>query len=141
MKRYIYSSYYDKPHPYPYGSEEYLNRVEECMKTIPTYDDTRAVVNLGGTIYVIGNNGFVDQWVVDDWGHCGHIYNGGMWAASQDFLRDGGDIDLVTFTDKQGVVYTPQKSKKRILVTTPDGSEFELNRGQAENMFMSNNRK
>jgi hypothetical protein len=136
------TAYTDKRYqtPFPHGSKEYEDRVAECVEKLTVDDpELRAVVNFGGIIYRIWEYGSVEQYVVDEWGKCGILY-GGLWEHSQEFLKDGGDVDLVTFTDKLGNTYTPYKNRKSIKVTTPNGAEFDLQRGKAENMFMSYNK-
>ena len=88
----------------------------------------------GGTIYVISPDVVVDMYVVDEWGHCGIIY-GGMFEFVQDYLKDGGDINLVTFTDKLGNVYKPYPNRKSINVTFPNGSSIDLSRNKAEILY------
>lgn len=138
MKRYIRGSgYIMSKKPYPYGSTEYDERVQECIDKMPKFDNVRDIVNFNGVIFQISENGFVQMSVVDEWGHWGRIY-GSMWEYAQNFLKYGGDIELVTFTDDKGNTYTPYKNRKSIHVTFADGSEVDLPRGKAENLFRNN---
>ena len=129
MYRYIKSSYFENPHPYPYGSQEFKNIVQEHVEHLSDRYPDATIQNFNGIIYVISPKIGVDMYVVDDWGHCGIT----------DFLKDGGDINLVTFTDKLGNVYTPYKNRKSINVTFPNGSSIDLPRGKAESMYLQNN--
>ena len=138
MYRYI-RAYKDYPNgKYPYGSQEFKNIVQEHVQNIKNKYPDATVQAFGGTIYVISPDVVVDMYVVDEWGHCGFIY-GDLFEFVQDYLKDGGDINLVTFTDKLGNVYTPYKNRKSINVTFPNGSSVDLPRGKAANMYWQNN--
>lgn len=137
MYRYVKSTDYVK-HPYPWGSSEYTAKVSECVDKLSNKYPGANIQNFNGIIYVIEQDGNVDMYVVDDWGHCGIVY-GSLWEYVTDFLKDGGDINLVTFTDKLGNVYTPYKNRKSINVTFPNGSSIDMPRGKAESMYLQNN--
>lgn len=133
MKRYVKA--YDYPQPkYPWGSPERRAKCEEHAKELEKKYPGATVQILGSVIYVISPEVGVDMYVVDDWGHCGKIY-GGFFDYVQDYLKDGGDISLVTFTDKLGNVYTPYKNRKSINVTFPNGASMDLSRNKAEILY------
>ena len=140
MKRYV-RAYNNYPQPkYPWGSPERQARCEECVKELEKKYPGADVQILRSTIYVISPEIGVDMYVVDDWGHCGIIY-GGMFDFVQDYLKDGGDIDLVTFTDKLGNVYKPYPNRKSINVTFPNGSSMDLSRNKAEALYRQSNKR
>lgn len=138
MKRYIKAYKDDGQHPYPYGSKEFEDRVAECAEQVAERYPGATIQTFGGIIYVISPEVGVDMYVVDDWGHCGIIY-GGFFDFVQDYLKDGGDIELVTFTDNAGNVYTPYKNRKSINVTFPNGSSIDMPRGKAETLYLKTN--
>jgi hypothetical protein len=140
MYRYIKSSYFEKPHPYPYGSQEFKDIVQEHVKHLSDKYSDATIQNFNGIIYVISPKIGVDMYVVDEWGHCGKLY-GGFFDYVQDYLKDGGDINLVTFTDDAGNVYTPYKNRKSINVTFPNGSSVDLPRGKAETLYLHTNKQ
>lgn len=140
MKRYIRAYKDDGQHPYPYGSEKFEARVAECVDKLSDKYPGATVQNFGGTIYVISPEIGVDMYAVDDWGHCGKIY-GGFFDYVQDYLKDGGDIDFVTFEDAAGNVYTPYKNRKSINVTFPNGSSVDMPRGKAETLYLQTNKQ
>lgn len=134
MKRYV-KAYSQYPQPkYPWGSPERQAKCEEYAKELEKKYPEATVQTLRSMIYVISPEGGVDMYVVDDWGHCGRIY-GGFFEFVQDYLKDGGDINLVTFTDKLGNVYTPYKNRKSINVTFPNGTSVDLSRNKAEILY------
>lgn len=134
MKRYV-RAYQNFPQPkYPWGSPEREARVQECANELQKKYPDATVQALRSFVYVISPEVVVDMYVVDDWGHCGKIY-GGLFDFVQDYLKDGGDIDLVTFTDKLGNVYTPYPNRKSINVTFPNGSSMDLSRNKAEILY------
>ena len=135
MKRYISSSYWSVKKPYPWGSPEHETKVQECVDELQRKYPDATVQALRSCIYVISPEVGVNMYVVDDWGHCGKIY-GGFFDFVQDYLKDGGDINLVTFTDKAGNVYTPYKNRKSINVTFPNGSSVDMPRGKAETLYL-----
>lgn len=140
MKRYI-RAYHDYPQPkYSWGSPERENRLQECAAELQQKYPDATVQTLRSCIYVISPKIGVDMYVVDDWGHCGKIY-GGFFDYVQDYLKDGGDISLVTFTDKAGNVYTPYKNRKSINVTFPNGSSIDMPRGKAETLYLQTNKQ
>ena len=134
MKKYIRSSYFPPEVPYPWGSPERKAKCEEHARELEQKYPGATVQVLGSVIYVISPKIGVDMYVVDDWGHCGIIY-GGMFEFVQDYLKDGGDIDLVTFTDKLGNVYKPYSNRKSINVTFPNGASMDLSRNKAEILY------
>ena len=139
MKRYIRSADTQKA-PYQWSSPEMKARVAECVANLERKYPNATVVPLRNSmIYVIHDYGQVEEFVVDAWGHCGKIY-GGLWEYVKDFLDDGGDINLVTFTDKLGNVYTPYKGRRSFNVTFTDGSSVDMSRGKAETLFSQNNK-
>ena len=138
MKRYVRSSYWPVKKPYPYDSSEYDAKIQEHIEHLSKKYPHATIQNFGGIIYAISPEIGVDMYVVDEWGHCGIVY-GSLWEYVTDFLKDGGDINLVTFTDKLGNVYTPYKNRKSINVTFPNGSSIDLARGKAESMYLQNN--
>lgn len=134
MKRYV-RAYQNFPQPkYPWGSPEREARVQECADELQKKYPGATIQALRSCIYVISPEIGVDMYVVDDWGHCGIIY-GGMFEFVQDYLKDGGDINLVTFTDKLGNVYKPYPNRKSINVTFPNGSSMDLSRNKAEILY------
>lgn len=117
-----------------FGSAEFNDYVQQCADELPTVPNERATEVINGVIYKISNNNFIDVYVVDSaWGNCRRYYVGSLFEAASMYVDDGGDIDLVTFTDEFGNTYAPIKKRKSVLVTTPEGAEFTLNRGKAEN--------
>ena len=140
MKRYI-KAYHDYPQPkYPWGSPERQARCEECAKELEKRYPGATIQIFNNTIYVISSEIGVNMYIVDDWGHCGIIY-GGFFDFVQDYLKDGGDINLVTFTDKAGNVYTPYKNRKSINVTFPNGSSVDMPRSKAETLYLKTNKQ
>lgn len=139
MKRYV-KAYKNTQSPYPYGSPEFKELVEEYVKELQEKYPDATVQSFRGTIYVISPEVGVDMKVVDEWGHCGHIY-GGIFDFVQDYLKDGGDINLVTFTDKAGNVYTPYKNRKSINVTFPNGSSIDMTRDKAAGLYLKSNKQ
>lgn len=134
MKRYV-RAYHDYPKgKYPWGSPERKAKCEEYARELEKKYPEATVQILGSIIYVISPKIGVDMYVVDDWGHCGKIY-GGMFEFIPDYLKDGGDIDLVTFTDKAGNVYRPYPNRKSINVTFPNGTSMDLSRNKAEILY------
>jgi len=133
MKRYIRSS------KYPWGSPERQAKCEEHAEALAKKYPDADIQILRSTIYVISPEIGVDMYVVDDWGHCGIIY-GGFFDFVQDYLKDGGDIEKVTFTDKVGNVYTPYKNRKSINVTFPNGSSMDFSRDKAEALYFQSNK-
>lgn len=140
MKRYIRAYKDDGQHPYPYGSEKFEARVAECADKLSDKYPGATVQHFGGIIYVISPEIGVDMYVVDDWGHYGIIY-GGFFDYVQDYLKDGGDINLVTFEDAAGNVYTPYKNRKSINVTFPNGVSVDMPRGKAETLYLQTNKQ
>ena len=134
MKKYVRSSYFPPEVPYPWGSPERKAICEEHARELEKKYPGATVQILGSIIYVISPKIGVDMYVVNDWGHCGIIY-GGMFEFIPDYLKDGGDIDLVTFTDKLGNVYRPYPNRKSINVTFPNGSSMDLSRNKAEILY------
>lgn len=142
MKRYIrsgidWSQYGNRP--YPYDSDKYRERVEESIEKIRQREEgygsnIRDIVEFNGVIFVIFERPDVDMYVVDDWGHCGQVYDD-PWESMQKFVKYGGDINLVTYTDSAGYTYAPIKNRKSILVTAPDGRQMTLPRAQVEGMY------
>ena len=140
MKRYV-RAYQNYPQPkYPWGSSERQARCEECAKELEKRYPGATIQILNSTIYVISPEIGVDMFVVDDWGHCGILY-GGMFEFIPDYLKDGGDIDLVTFTDKLGNVYRPYPNRKSIYVTFPNGSSMDFSRNKAEALYWQSNKQ
>ena len=134
MKRYVRAYQNYKQPKYPWGSPERQARCEECAKELEKRYPGATIQILNSTIYVISPEIGVDMFIVDDWGHCGILY-GGMFEFVQDYLKDGGDINLVTFTDKLGNVYKPYPNRKSINVTFPNGASMDLSRNKAEILY------
>lgn len=139
MKRYIRVNASTSA-KYPWGSPERKARVQECADDLSNKYPDATVQPIGSIIYVISPEVGVNMYVVDDWGHCGVLY-GGFFDHVQDYLKDGGDISLVTFTDKAGNVYTPYKNRKSINVTFPNGSSLDLNRDKAAGLYLKTNQQ
>ena len=140
MKRYI-RAYHDYPQPkYPWGSPERENRLQECAAKLQQKYPDATVQILRSCIYVISPEIGVEMYVVNDWGHCGILY-GGIFDYVQDYLKDGGDINLVTFTDNADNVYTPYKNRKSINVTFPNGSSIDMPRGKAAELYLKTNKQ
>lgn len=135
LKLYI-ESYQSHEPVFKFGSPEFNAHVQQCADKLPAIPNERATEIIDGIIYQISDNNFIDVWVVDSaWGNCKRYYIGSLFEAASMYVDDGGDIDLVTFTDKSGNTYAPIKKRKSVLVTTPEGAEFTVNRGKAENML------
>lgn len=118
---------------FSYGTSEFNDYVRECADKLPEVPNERDTVIIRNTIYKISNNAFIDVYVVDaNWGRCGRYYVGSLYDAVEMFLKDGGDVSLVTFTDAEGNTYTPNKKNRKILVTTTTGDEFYVSRAEAE---------
>lgn len=140
MKRYI-RAYKDYPNgKYSWGSPELEAKVQEHVQTLQERYPNATVQAFNSIIYVISPEIGVDMYVVDEWGHCGKLY-GGFFDYVQDYLKDGGDINLVTFTDDAGNVYTPYKNRKSINVTFPNGSSIDMPRGKAETLYLHTNKQ
>lgn len=139
MKRYV-KAYQETKAPYPWGSPERQQRVQECAEAISSKYPNATVQTFRSTIYAISPEIGVEMYVVNDWGKCGILY-GGFFDYVQDYLKDGGDINLVTFTDKAGNVYTPYKNRKSINVTFPNGSSIDMNRNQAAGLYLKSNKQ
>lgn len=140
MKRYI-RAYKDYPNgKYPWGSPELKDKVQEHMQNLQEEYSDATVQAFNSIIYVISPEVGVSMFVVDEWGHCGKIY-GGFFDYVQDYLKDGGDINLVTFTDKLGNVYTPYKNRKSINVTFPNGSSVDMSRDKAAGLYLKSNQQ
>ena len=140
MKRYV-RAYHDYPKgKYPWGSPELKAKVQEHVQKLQEEYSDATVQAFNSTIYVISPEVGAAMFVVDEWGHCGKIY-GGFFDYVQDYLKDGGDINLVTFTDKLGNVYTPYKNRKSINVTFPNGSSIDMSRDKAAGLYLKSNQQ
>lgn len=116
-----------------WNSPEFKEYVQQCADKLPEIPNERTTVIIDNAIYQISNNAMVWIYVVDaNWGSCKRYYAGGVFESASEFVDNGGDVDLVTFEDKAGNTYSPIKKRKSVLMRTPDGQEFKINRGQAE---------
>lgn len=133
------SQYTEKP--YPYGSQEYKERMKDAVNEIRNMlkNGNADLIVLEPCIYVIFNNNFnfsIKKYLLDDWGNWGTVY-GSLWEHTLDFLKQGGDPDDVTYTIKDGTTFTPylKSGRLRYTVMYPDGSESDMNANQAEKAY------
>ena len=140
MYKYIKSSgYITTKKPYPYGSPEYEQRLQEAAEEIR---DMRAkgnadVIVLEPCIYVIFHDRFrIEKYLLDDWGHWGTVF-GSIWEHTLDFLKQGGDPADVTYTLDNGSTFEPylKSGRLRYNVTLSDGSELDMTANQAEKAY------
>ena len=140
MKRYIRSDNwrYDSG-AYPHNSPQYIERLQSYMNDIPTDRNERARELLKGFVYQIFDDGCINLWFLTGNGRLDKN-PGGVFEHSQQYLQAGGNIDLVTFTDDDGNVYTPYKDRKSINVTFTDGTSVDMTRSKAATLFAQTNK-